>query len=108
VVDAERTALNQHEAIELLARLLTSAQDCLSDPPGYGFYRLARAADQLARAWAPRATPRLSEYLSEFAQRNPSEAAAGLDEDPVAYSDYLEDVIGVLASLVKEGATDGS
>jgi hypothetical protein len=60
-------ALTQDEALELLAFLLASAHSCLYDPPGYGTYRLATAAERLANAWAPRATGSLGGYLRGLA-----------------------------------------
>ena len=66
-------ALTDDEAFELLAFLLASAHSCLYDPPGYGTYRLATAAERLASAWAPRATGSLGGYLRGLARSVPAQ-----------------------------------
>lgn len=101
-------AITQREAFELLAFLLASAHGCLFDPPGYGVYRLASAAERLSDAWGPRAAGPLADYL-----RAMSEAIAAHPWDPMGRAEeteaFLNDLIAELAVIAtaERGAGDG-
>jgi hypothetical protein len=96
-------ALTQDEAFELLAFLLASAHSCMCDPPGYGTYRLATAAERLASAWAPRATGSLGGYLRELASSVPAQTW-----DPMGRAaeteTYLDELIADLAREADRGS----
>jgi hypothetical protein len=100
-------ALTNDDALELLAFLLASAHGCLYDPPGYGVYRLATAAERLSAAWAPRASDQFARHLRELAQE-----IAGHVWDPMGRSReteaFLDRVVADLARLAKDaGRQDG-
>jgi hypothetical protein len=96
-------ALTHDEALELLAFLLASAHSCLYDPPGYGTYRLATAAERLSSAWAPRATGSLGGYLRGLARSVPAQAW-----DPMGNAHeteaYLSELIADLAREADRGS----
>ncbi len=97
-------ALTHDEALELLAFLLSSSRSCLFDPPGYGTYRLATAAERLATAWAPRATGSLETFLRELERSIPAREWDPMGAAPET-ADYLDEMI---ADLAREVAPDGS
>ena len=97
-------ALTHDEALELLAFLLASSRSCLFDPPGYGTYRLATAAERLAAAWAPRATGSLETFLRELERSVPAREWDPMGGAPETES-YLDELIAILA---REVAPDGS
>jgi hypothetical protein len=96
----DTVAITQDEALELLAYLLASAHSCMYDPPGYGTYRLAAAAERLATAWAPRATGALAQYLDELARSVPRQSWEPIDNPPQTEA-YLLELIAGLASEVR-------
>ena len=105
-------ALTQEEAFELLAYLLTSAQGGIQEPPDYAIYRLVTAAERLARAWAPRASNRMSDYLHNLALQAPTQAAK-LITGPNEFQDFIAEQISRLAQELKHaeetsGASDES
>jgi hypothetical protein len=97
-------ALTHDEAVEILAYLLSSAQGELSED--YGVYRLASAADRLARFWEPRASGELKDLLRELGTHMQTEAAR-MDVDLDGFSSYLSEQITALAKLVKEQGIAG-
>jgi hypothetical protein len=97
----DTVALSQEEAFELLAYLLASAHSCMYDPPGYGTYRLATAAERLAGAWAPRATGTLAQYLDELVRSVPRQSWEPVDNPPQTEAYLLERIAG-LASEIKQ------
>ena len=92
-------ALTQGEALEILAYLLASARGARSEE--YGVYRLASAADRLARFWAPRESGELREYLDDLGT-GMQKKAAGMTDDVEGFSTYLGETIATLAKIVKE------
>ena len=98
-------ALTHDEALELLAFLLASAHSCLYDPPGYGTYRLATAAERLSSAWSPRATGSLGGYLRELARSVPTHAWDPMGRAPETEA-YLNDLIADLAREVDRRRED--
>ena len=100
-------ALTHDEALELLAFLLASARGCLFDPPGYGTYRLASAAERLSSVWGPRAPRSLHDYLGEL-----TSAVSVHEWDPMGNAPetetFLDRLIADLARAVSEanGAND--
>ncbi len=96
-------ALTQDEALELLTFLLASAQSCLYDPPGYGTYRLATAAERLANAWAPRSTGSLGGYLRGVARSVPAQTWDPMGRAAETEA-YLSELIADLAREADPGA----
>lgn len=54
---AERWALTEEEALDLLTYLLVCADTCRFEPAFYGPYRLLKGAERLAERAADRAAP---------------------------------------------------
>lgn len=102
-------ALTQDEALELLAYLLASAHSCMYDPPGYGTYRLATAAERLSKAWAPRATGALAAYLDGLGRSVPSQSWEPITHPPETEAYLLELIAGLAVEAEKReprGRTD--
>jgi len=95
-------SLNEEQAIELIAYLLTSAQGLLKEPGHYAVLRVVSAADRMAGMWAPRASGDLARFLEDLSQRMPVEAAATQGDDIISFQHYLGEKIGELAEIVKE------
>jgi hypothetical protein len=98
-------ALTHDEALALLAFLLASSRSCLFDPPGYGTYRLATAAERLANAWAPRATGSLETFLRDLARTVPAREWDPMGTAPETEA-YLDELIASLAREVARGRMD--
>jgi hypothetical protein len=94
-------ALTGDEALELLAFLLSSARSCLYDPPGYGTYRLATAAERLSRAWEPRTRDGLRAYLHEL-----SDQVEAHEWDPMGRSVETEGLLDELLATLARVARD--
>lgn len=100
-VEEKDWALTHEEALEILAYLLSSAHTGLSD--NYGVYRLASAADRLARFWEPRASGELKEILSDL-ETNMQTEAARMSVDAQGFAMYLNEQLVALAKFVKKQA----
>jgi hypothetical protein len=98
-MEGKDLALTQVEALEILAYLLSSAHGALSEE--YGVYRLASAADRLARLWMPHADGEMKEFLNDLGT-NMQSHAANMSVDPEGFSTYLSEVISALAEIVKK------
>jgi hypothetical protein len=92
-------ALTHEEALEILAYLLSSAHGVLTDD--YGVYRLASAADRIARFWEPHANGELKKYLHDLGM-NMQTNVANMTVDVEGFSTYLNERIAALAKIVKE------
>lgn len=100
-------ALTHDEAFELLMYLVSSAHDCLTESPNYGVTRLMIGAEQLARAWGPRAEGMLADYLAELAART-GEETGKRDLNPAGYETYIADMNRRAAQVIKQQAAEGS
>jgi hypothetical protein len=98
-------ALTHDDAVALLAFLLASARSCLFDPPGYGTYRLATAAERVATAWAPRTTGSLATFLRDLARTVPAREWDPMGAAPETEA-YLDELIANLAREVARGHPD--
>lgn len=94
--------LNENEAIELIAYILTSAQGLLKEPPDYAVLRMVSVADRMARLWAPRSEGNLAEFLDDLSNRMPVESARTQGGDMEAFNQYLSEKITELAQIVKQ------
>lgn len=101
-MNSDNMSLNEEQAIELIAYLLTSAQGLLKEPGHYAVLRVVSAADRMAGMWAPRASGDLARFLEDLSQRMPVEAAATQGDDIASFQDYLEHKVGELAEIVKQ------
>lgn len=101
-MDKEKIAINENEAIELMAYILTSSEGLMEEPPHYAILRMVSIADRLAGMWAPRASKDLAKYLDELNKRMPVESAATQGDDTESFEKYLEETIGELAKIVKD------
>lgn len=102
----QTTALTHDEALELLAYLVASAQNCLSESPDYGVFRLISAAERLARTWKARCSGETSSLLDSLATRTGPEAAAR-DLDPQAFQDFLAEMCREVAREIKRRYNEG-
>jgi hypothetical protein len=100
-MDGQTSALNQEEALDLLAYLLSSAQGCIQEPPDYAIYRLVTAAERLAQAWARRASGTMADYLQNLALQTPTQATR-LDTDLGGFQEFLSEQIRRLALETKQ------
>lgn len=98
----DNITLNENEAIELIAYILTSAQGLLKEPPDYAVLRMVSVADRMASMWAPRSAGDLSGFLDDLSNRMPVEAARTQGGDMEAFKQYLGEKITELAQIVKE------
>lgn len=98
-MDEKNLALTHQEALEILAYLVSSAHSGLNED--YGVYRLASAADRLARFWEPRTSGELKEILSDLGT-NMQNQAARASVDAEGFSTYLSDQLVALAKFVKK------
>ena len=94
--------LNENEAIELIAYILTSAQGLLTEPPDYAVLRMVSVADRMAGMWAPRCAGNLAVFLDDLNNRMPVESARTQGGDMEAFNQYLSEKITELAQIVKE------
>ena len=94
--------LNEDEAIELIAYILTSAQGLLKEPPDYAVLRMVSVADRMAGMWAPRSAGDLAKFLDDLNKRMPVESARTQGGDLEAFKQYLGEKITELAQIVKE------
>lgn len=62
----ESLVLNEEQAIELLALLITSARTQLGEPAVYGPMRLLTAAERLSSFVEAKASPRTQAFLRQF------------------------------------------
>ena len=63
---AELLVLNEEQAIELLALLVTSARTQLGEPAVYGPMRLLKAAERLSSFMEAKASPDTQVFLRQF------------------------------------------
>ena len=98
----DNITLNENEAIELIAYILTSAQGLLKEPPDYAVLRMVSIADRMAGIWAPRSAGDLAKFLDDLSNRMPVEAARTQGGDMEAFKQYLGEKITELAQIVKE------
>ena len=98
----DNITLNEDEAIELIAYILTSAQGLLKEPPDYAILRMVSIADRMAGMWAPRSAGDLGGFLDDLSKRMPVEAAQTQRGDLEAFKRYLSDKIIELAQIVKQ------
>lgn len=94
-------ALTHDEAFELLTYLVVSAQDCLSESPNYGVYRLLAGAERLAKYWQPRASGLQTDLLEELVTRTGPEGATR-DMQPQRYKDFIAEMCRMVGQEVKE------
>jgi hypothetical protein len=107
-MDEQSLALTHDEAFELLAFLVTSAQDCLSESPNYGVYRLLSGAEHLARFWQPRMSGTLGELLNELITRTGPEGAKR-DMEPESFKAFIAEMCCEVGHEVKRrGQAGGS
>ncbi len=99
---AGTVTLDEEQAIELIAYMLSSAQGLLREPDKYAVLRMASAADRMAAMWAPRADGALGEFLADLAQRMPVAAASTQGDDISDFSNYLAEKLTELANIVKD------
>jgi Family of unknown function (DUF6092) len=86
--------LDEDEALELLAFLITAARTQVDEAKEYGPLRLLTAARRLADAIAPRSSPQTSAFLAESLPRMPLLAVPR--EDPGGYVRQLDDLCAAL------------
>ena len=98
----EKVTINENEAIELLAYILTSSDGLMEEPPHYAILRMVSIADRMAGMWAPRASGDLAKYLDDLNKRMPVESAATHGDDIESFEKYLKAKIGELANIVKD------
>jgi len=98
----EKVTINENEAIELLAYILTSSEGLMEEPPHYAILRMVSIADRMAGMWAPRASGDLAKYLDDLNKRMPVESAATQGDDIESFEKYLKVKIGELANIVKD------
>lgn len=58
--------ISESEALMLLARLVTSAELCMTEPYDYGIFRLIDSASQLAESMLPRSSGETRAFLESF------------------------------------------
>ena len=87
--------LNEDEALELLAFLVTAARTQLDEASEYGSLRLLTAANRLAEAIADRVSPATQALLSGPLRQIP--ALAVRTADPAGYAAALDDVCRAVA-----------
>jgi hypothetical protein len=102
-MEEQEIALTHDEALELLAYLVSSAQDCLSESPDYGVFRLISGAERLARAWQPRCADETAPLLNELVTRT-GPIGAARDIDPQGFQDYLAEMSREVAREIKRQA----
>ena len=88
--------LDEDQALELLAYLVTAARTQLDEAAEYGPLRLLTAASRLAEMIAPRTSPDTRALLT-----GPLQAIAGTataSADPLDYSERVDDLCRVLAA----------
>ena len=100
MTDPGACALDDQEALALLAFLLASAEGCLREPPLYGVFRLGTAAARLAGAWAPRAQPETAAMLRDLVARWEREGAL-LTQDTQQLKRYLEASVVAVAQEIQ-------
>ena len=98
----EKVTINENEAIELLAYILTSSEGLMEEPPHYAILRMVSIADRMAGMWAPRASGDLAKYLDDLNKRMPVESAATQGDDIESFEKYLKAKIGEVANIVKD------
>ena len=103
----QNLALTDQEAFELLAFLVTSAQDCLSESPDYGVYRLLSGAEHLASFWRPRSSAPTADLLDELILRTGPEGAKR-DMDPKGYESFIADMCRRVAHEIKRRGQEGA
>ena len=100
-MNEQKTGLTDTEALELLAYLITSAQECSSGASiNYGTYRLITAAEQLANSWRPKCSDETAAFLDELLvgmARDTDKFATDLP----AYQAFLAESCRLLALEVK-------
>ena len=98
----EKVTINENEAIELLAYILTSSEGLMEEPPHYAILRMVSIADRMAGMRAPRASRDLAKYLDDLNKRMPVGSAATQGDYIESFEKYLEAKIGELANIVKD------
>jgi hypothetical protein len=98
--------LDEDQALELLAYLVTAARTQLDEAAEYGPLRLLTAASRLAEMIAPRASPETRALLT-----GPLQAIAGTatsSADPTGYAERVDELCRAVAGhLVRRfGARD--
>ena len=101
-MNKEKVTINENEAIELMAYILTSSEGLMEEPPHYAILRMISIADRLAGMWAPRASGDLAKFLDDLNKRMPVESAATHGDDTESFEKYLEEKISELANIVKD------
>ena len=101
-MNKEKVTINENEAIELMAYILTSSEGLMKEPPHYAILRMVSIADRMAGMWAPRASGDLAKYLDDLNKRMPVESAATQGDDIESFEKYLEEKISELAKIVKD------
>ena len=101
-MNKEKVTINENEAIELMAYILTSSEGLMEEPPHYAILRMVSIADRMAGMWAPRASGDLAKYLDDLNKSMPVESAATQGDDTESFEKYLKAKIGELANIVKD------
>ena len=82
--------LNEDEALELVAFLVTAARTQVDEAQEYGSFRLLTAARKLADAIVDRVSPETRAFLTGALRRMPDLAVR--TADPIGYVSALDDV----------------
>lgn len=101
-MSGEKVTINEDEAIELIAYVLTSAEGLMKEPPHYSVLRMVSVADRMAGMWGPRASGDLATFLADLNARMPVESAATQGPDIANFESYLSEKIAELALIVKQ------
>ena len=101
-MNKDNTTLNEDEAIELIAYILSSAQGLMKEPPEYAVLRMVSIADRMAAMWAPKTEGELYDFLADLSQRMPVESANTQGDDLESFKQYLGEKVTELAHIVKD------
>lgn len=103
-MEQQKMALTNDEALELLAYLVASAQNCLSESPDYGVFRLISGAERLAQAWQPRCSNETAAFLEELIVRT-GPVGAAREIDPEGFAAFLAEISRKTAREIKRQAS---
>ena len=94
--------MDEDEALELLAYLITAARTQVDEAKEYGPLRLLGAANRLAEAIAPRASAATAEFSTQTLPRMPLLVVPR--DDPGAYVASLDELCAAVARLLLDRA----
>ena len=92
--------LNEDEALELLAFLVTAARTQVDEPPEYGPLRLLTAVGKLSDFIMPRASPETKALLTGPLKQIPQTATRMAD--PAGYAAQLDAMCAAVANHLVE------